>query len=89
MTANAQVSPSEREWDELVAGEVERQARIEAAFDRVDSCTQVGDLEGALAWLDEASAMSGGLSPTYRAERAHIARRIARRDELDETCQAR
>jgi hypothetical protein len=69
------------EWDERIAREVERQARIEATFDRADACERWGDFERALEWLHRADALSGGLSPTQLAQRsrlvnaAHSARR--------------
>lgn len=58
-----------REWDERVAREVARQARIEAAFDSVDACERQGDIERALEWLDRAENLAGDLSPQYRARR--------------------
>jgi hypothetical protein len=73
-------SLSEREWDGLVAREVDYQARIEEAFDRADACDRLGDLDLALDWLDKADSLSGGLSPAYRSERARMARRAARAD---------
>jgi hypothetical protein len=63
---------NERAWEELVAREVECQARIEAAFDRADACERFGDVEKALEWLDEADALSGGLPPAYRANRERL-----------------
>ena len=61
------------EWDECVAREVERQARIEATFDRADACERLGDFEHALVWLHRADALSGGLSPTQLAQRSRLA----------------
>ena len=39
----------------------QRQAAIEAAFDNADECERIGYLERALEWLDQASALGGGL----------------------------
>jgi hypothetical protein len=75
---------TEREWAQLVAREGGRQARIEAVFDRVDACESLGDLVRALEWLDEADALSGGLSASYRARRVRLQRRAARPDQLVE-----
>jgi hypothetical protein len=61
------------EWDERIAREVERQARIEATFDRADACERVGDFERALQWLHRADALSGGLSPSQLAQRSRLA----------------
>jgi hypothetical protein len=72
-------SPEAREWDRRVAHELEHQACIEAAFDRADAFARVGDSKRALEWLDEAGALSGGLSPAYRAERARLAWEAHRR----------
>jgi hypothetical protein len=70
-----------QEWDRRVAREVLHQASIEAVFDRADAFDRVGDSKRALEWLDKAGAMSGGLSPTYRARRVRLAREIARPGE--------
>jgi hypothetical protein len=69
--------PGVSRWDEHVAREVERQARIEAAFDRADACDLFGDSAHALHWLDRAAALAGGLPPGYRARHARLARRLA------------
>lgn len=69
-------SPSGAEWDERVAREVEHQARIETAFDRADALERLGYVERALEWLDEADALSGALSPAYRAKRARLAAEV-------------
>lgn len=61
------------EWNERVAREVERQAYIEATFDRADACERLGDFEQALEWLHRADALSGGLSPTLLAHRSRLA----------------
>jgi hypothetical protein len=71
-------SPEAQEWDRRVAREAEHQARIEAAFDRADAFDRLGDVELALDWLDEAGALSGGLTPTYRAKRLRLGRELAR-----------
>lgn len=73
-------SPAADHWDELVARQVKVQAGIEAAFDRADISERLGDFELAVDWLDRASALSGGLSPASRAQRAHCAREL-KRDE--------
>lgn len=70
-----------RAWDRRVAREVEHQARIEAAFDRTDAFDRLGDAELALEALEEASALSGGLTPTYRAKRLRLCREIAHHRE--------
>ena len=70
------------EWDGLVAREVSHQARIEAAFDRVDACERLGDFGRALAWLERAEELAGGLPPAHGAQRARWARRLARRQGL-------
>jgi hypothetical protein len=62
------------EWDSLVAREVAQQARIEAAFDRVDACERLGDLDCALAWLARAEELGSGLPRAYRAQRARWSR---------------
>ena len=69
-----------RGWDDHIAREAEHQARIERAFDRSEAFEGLGDHEQALAWLDKADAMSGGLSPQYQAKRARFAGELARRD---------
>ncbi len=71
-------SPDSKEWDRRVARESEHQARIEAAFDRADAFDRLGDLELALEWLDEADALSGGLTPSYRAKRLRLGREVVR-----------
>jgi hypothetical protein len=68
-----QESFDDRDWDERVAREVMHQEVIEASFDRAEAYSRVGDFEQALEWLDRASALSGGLSPAYRARRARWA----------------
>jgi hypothetical protein len=83
------------EWNERVAREVERQARIEATFDRADACEQLGNFELALVWLQRADALSGGLSPTHLTQRsrlasaAHSARRRAAVSRLAPTIRSR
>jgi hypothetical protein len=66
-------SLDDREWDERVAREVRHQEVIEASFDRAEAYGRVGDIEQALAWLDRAATLSGGLPPGYRARRARWA----------------
>jgi hypothetical protein len=66
------------EWDGRVAREVDHQARIETAFDRADAFDLLGDVELALEWLDEGCALSGGLTPTYRAKRLRLGREFPR-----------
>ncbi|MEA2361151.1 MAG: hypothetical protein QOD71_296 [Thermoleophilaceae bacterium] len=68
------------DWEERVAREVEFQARIEATFDRADAYGRRYDFEHALEWLDRASALTGGLSPTYRRRRANFARQLERKN---------
>jgi hypothetical protein len=69
-------------WDGLVAREVSHQARIEAAFDRMDACARLGDLECALDWLGRAEELGGGLSPAYRVQRARWAHQLTRQQRL-------
>jgi hypothetical protein len=71
--------PSRRtqDWNERVASEAARQARIEAAFDRADLFYSVGDPEPALEWLRAAETLSGELPPTYRERRARMIRDLA------------
>jgi hypothetical protein len=71
-------SAEAREWDRRIAREVAHQARIEDAFDRADALDQLGDVELALEWLDEADALSGGLTPTYRQKRVRLGWDVAR-----------
>ena len=66
-------SLDDREWDTRVAREVRHQEVIEASFDRAEAYGRVGDIEQALAWLDRAATLSGGLPPAYRARRARWA----------------
>jgi hypothetical protein len=61
---------SDREWNERVAREARHQEVIEASFDRADAYARVGDFAQALAWLDRAAMLSGGLSRAYRSRRA-------------------
>lgn len=70
------------EWDGRVAREAAHQARIEAAFDRVDAYERLGDLECALAWLARAEELAGDLPPAYRAQRARWAPELTRRQGL-------
>ena len=61
------------EWEKHVAREARHQEVIEASFDRAEAYARVGDLEQAVAWLDRAATLSGGLPPAYRARRARWA----------------
>lgn len=63
----------DREWQKHVAREARHQEVIEASFDRAEAYARVGDLEQAVAWLDRAATLSGGLPPAYRARRARWA----------------
>jgi hypothetical protein len=63
----------DREWEKHVAREARHQEVIEASFDRAEAYARVGDLEQAVAWLDRAATLSGGLPPAYRARRARSA----------------
>jgi hypothetical protein len=65
-------------WGALVARQVKLQAGIEAALDRADACERQGDFALALDWLDVASALGGGLSPSGNAQRARCARELER-----------
>jgi hypothetical protein len=69
--------PDDREWDERVAREVRHQEVIEASFDRAEAYARLGDFDRAVEWLDRAATVSGGLPPTYRAQRARWARTTA------------
>jgi len=63
----------DREWEKHVAREARHQEVIDASFDRAEAYARVGDLEQAVAWLDRAATLSGGLPPAYRARRARWA----------------
>ena len=69
--------PEAQEWDERVALEAAHQARIEAAFDRVDEFDRLGEAERALEWLDKADALSGGLTSAYREKRLRLLWQVA------------
>jgi hypothetical protein len=69
--------PEAQEWDERVALEAAHQARIEAAFDRADAFDRLGDAELALQWLDQADALSGGLTPAYLETRLRLLWEVA------------
>jgi hypothetical protein len=71
-------SPAAEPWGALVARQVKLQAGIEAALDRADACERLGDFELALDWLDLASTLGGGLSPSCTAQRARCARELER-----------
>jgi hypothetical protein len=53
-------------------------AGIEAALDRAEACERAGDFELALDWLEVASSLGGGLSPSCSAQRARCARELLR-----------
>ena len=57
---------------------MDHQQRIEDAFDRAELCELLGDLELAVEWLDEAAALSGGLSRDFRAKRTRWLCELAR-----------
>jgi hypothetical protein len=65
-------------WGALVARQVKLHASIEAALDRADACEHAGDFALALDWLDVASTLGGGLSPSCSAQRARCARGLER-----------
>jgi hypothetical protein len=65
-------------WDALVARQVKLQAGIEAALNRAEACEHSGDFALALDWLDLASTLGGGLSPSGGAQRARCARELER-----------
>ena len=44
----------------------------------LDAYALLEDFEHALEWLERSSALSGGLSPAYDAQRANFARRLER-----------
>ena len=73
----AQELPDDREWDERVAREVRHHEVIEASFDRAEAYARLGDFDRAVEWLDRAATASGGLSPSYRAQRARWVRTTA------------
>jgi len=52
-------------WDERVAREATREARIEAAFDEAEARALAGDFEQALEWLSRAEDLAGGLPDAY------------------------
>jgi hypothetical protein len=72
-----QESLDDLEWRERVAREVRHELVIEASFDRAEACARLRDFEHALEWLDHAAAVSGGLTPAYRTQRAHWVRAAA------------
>lgn len=67
----------DREWDGRVAREVRHQEVIEATFDRAEAYARLGDFDRAVEWLDRAATVSGGLPPSYRAQRAGWVRSTA------------
>ena len=66
-------------WEGRVTREVAKRKRIEDAFDRAEAYQLMGDVELALAWLDTAGALAGGLSPEAQAQRTRWARELAER----------
>jgi hypothetical protein len=68
--------PVPHDWEERVAFEAQRQARIERAFDRADAFARIAHYALAIEWLDLAGTLSGGLPPTYRARRARFVREM-------------
>ena len=73
----SQELPDDPKWDERVAHEVRHQELIEASFDRAEAYARLGDFDRAVEWLDRAATASGGLPPTYRAQRARWVRTTA------------
>ena len=57
-----------------MAREVRHQEVIEASFDRAEAYARLGDFDRAVEWLDRAATVSGGLPPSYRAQRARWVR---------------
>jgi hypothetical protein len=53
-------------WDERVACEATREARIEAAFDSAEAHAREGAFASALESLSEAEDLAGGLPDAYR-----------------------
>ncbi|MEA2329903.1 MAG: hypothetical protein QOH58_41 [Thermoleophilaceae bacterium] len=74
--SSQQLSATEVTWEGRLANEVRAQGQIEAAFDRADASERAGEFEHALEWLDRAEALSGDLSPAYRAQRERLACRV-------------
>jgi hypothetical protein len=72
-----QESLDDLESGERVAREVRHELVIEASFDRAEAYARLGDFGRALEWLDHAAAVSGGLTPAYRQQRAHWVRAAA------------
>ncbi len=66
-------------WEAQVRRKLDDRERIADAFDRAEAYQLMGDVELALAWLDTAAALSGGLSPEAAAQRACWAREVAER----------
>jgi hypothetical protein len=66
-------------WQTQLSRDIEHRKRIEDAFDRAEAYQLMGDVELALAWLDTAGALSGGLPPEAHEQRARWARELADR----------
>jgi hypothetical protein len=66
-------------WQTQLSRDVEKRKRIEDAFDRAEAYQLMGDVELAVAWLDTAGALSGGLPPEAHEQRARWARELAER----------
>jgi hypothetical protein len=71
-------SPPVAACDPQILLQMDHQHRIEDAFDRAELCELVGDLELAIEWLDQAAALSGGLSRDFRARRTRWLCELAR-----------
>ena len=75
-------------WQTQLSRDVERRKRIEDAFDRAEAYQLMGDVELALAWLDTAGALSGGLAPEAHEQRARWARELADRGTPSERAES-
>lgn len=64
------------DWDVRVAQQVTLQTNIETALDCADAWDCAGDARRALEWLDRASMLSGGLSPSCLAQRSRLVRAL-------------
>ena len=69
----------DQRWERRVTLEAQRQAAIEAAFDNAEECERLGYFERALEWLDQASALGGGLSPAGLEQQERLTRETAGR----------
>ena len=66
-------------WQTQLSRDMVHRERIEDAFDRAEAYQLMGDVELALAWLDTAGALGGGLPPDAHEQRARWARELADR----------